>query len=490
MYSFFPLAEYQGNPLIEALPIIQDDVSLYEQFTVSQYCNPSERALPPHIRRKFLSRINNFIQPNCFFLEIFRAIEDAIFESYIPKNPLSTSTQHWLHYLKYDEMEIIPKGGILVGRSRGISIIGPSGIGKSTLLDRALAQYPQVIEHSNYKNEKICIKQIVWIKIDCPENLSITGLLTSILAEFDKITGSEDAMRSMRGASSIAKTSCEIERKFRIHFVGLLVIEEIQNLSIERKDARDQLMQFILNLMNRSGVPIVFVGNPEIKSLLQQKLKIARRAESGGVFLMDDIVGEEWDIFVEHLWRYQWTNPPTPYSAEFAKILGDLSTNIPDFAVRIFRKSQELLIGSENEKITPAALREAYGKACELSTIALQQRASYIANKSVPTIPDTFISDELKNMEENEKANKRQSRINQADQIPFNNSKTYIIPDINTIHHSELKSKIEAFRRDSCRYPSKIDPTVIQSCSASNNMMEELIASGLMLKDSPLFLGR
>src|SRR5699024_12722126 len=49
-----------------------------------------------------------------------------------------------------------------------LSIIGISGIGKTTAIERLLLMYPQVIKHEEYKGQPFNRTQIVWLKIDCP----------------------------------------------------------------------------------------------------------------------------------------------------------------------------------------------------------------------------------------------------------------------------------------------------------------------------------
>ncbi|MEI2614896.1 MAG: ATP-binding protein [Methylotenera sp.] len=55
--------------------------------------------------------------------------------------------------------------------ARSLSLIGCSGSGKSTTLNRILATYPQVIFHEKYN-----FTQIVYLKLDCPHDGSLKNL--------------------------------------------------------------------------------------------------------------------------------------------------------------------------------------------------------------------------------------------------------------------------------------------------------------------------
>ena len=48
-----------------------------------------------------------------------------------------------------------------------LSIIGISGIGKTTAIERLSLMYPQVIKHETYEGQSFNRTQIVWLKIDC-----------------------------------------------------------------------------------------------------------------------------------------------------------------------------------------------------------------------------------------------------------------------------------------------------------------------------------
>lgn len=374
MYSESFIPEHQRNPLIEALPPIIDDTELVRKLSSRQSVSDQERNLPGHLRKKFLARIGNFIEPSVLYVEVFRAIEDAILAGYTPKNPFSPTTQSFLHDLHYDRAVQAPSTGRFRPKGSSITIVGPSGAGKTYMVERILEFFPQRIVHDEYRGKELNLEQIVWLKINCPENLSLSGLISSILLQLDILTGSDESTKSLRKAEAIAKASVSIEQKFKWHFVGLLVIDEIQNLNLNNEKLRAVFLQFILVLINRTGVPVVFLGNPEVFEIFSASLKNARRAESGGVFKVDDPSLEKWTMFAEHLWKYQWTNPTTPFSFELSEQLRRLTTGLPDFAVRTFREAQNLVIGTSNEVISEAVLNEAFHRACFLSSSALSER--------------------------------------------------------------------------------------------------------------------
>jgi hypothetical protein len=65
-----------------------------------------------------------------------------------------------------------------------LTLIGPSGIGKTTNLINILNLYPQVIIHPDYS-----VYQLVWLKVDCPHAGSLKGLCTDIFLAADRLLG-------------------------------------------------------------------------------------------------------------------------------------------------------------------------------------------------------------------------------------------------------------------------------------------------------------
>ncbi|MEI4920232.1 ATP-binding protein, partial [Klebsiella pneumoniae] len=109
----------------------------------------------------------------------------------------------------------------------------------------------------------------------------------------------------------------QIEARIKSSFLGILVIDEMQNLNLAKTGGADRLLGFIHNLVNNLGIPILFCANPPFNQLLSRTLKAARRAESNGYF---DVVLMEndgvWELFIEELWELQWTNVRTPLTVE------------------------------------------------------------------------------------------------------------------------------------------------------------------------------
>ena len=74
-----------------------------------------------------------------------------------------------------------------------------------------------------------------------------------------------------------------------------------------------------------------------------------------------------WNAFIDQLWQYQWTNVYTELTEELNNVLHSLSVGNTDMASRTYREAQRLVIGSDDERITPETLSAGNAVACGLS---------------------------------------------------------------------------------------------------------------------------
>lgn len=361
------LPEHNDNPFILALPKKKSDSEVIEALSFYPEIGCVTTISEPHIRKDFLVRLEQLVQPMPEYLNTFRFIERALKQSYSSKNPFSPSTMSYLHYLNYNDLRTQPSTGAFNAKGTAISIIGESGIGKSIMLERILSYYPQVIQHKKFKGKDLNLNQILWLKVDCPHDGGLKGLCHSILNRLGECTGI-----NYKPDREVATLQDQIEVLLRSNFVGVLVIDEVQRLTLAKTGGAGKFLSFIVKLINTSGIVIVFCGNPELSNLFKREFRNARRAESGGYIEMRKMQEDMWDIFIEELWYLQWTSKKTPLTPKLRKKLYFLSDGIVDIAVRTFKEAQEIVIGSSSEIIDEDILDKAHQRACPLTKDLMQ----------------------------------------------------------------------------------------------------------------------
>jgi len=365
-YHSAVLPEHKGNPFIEALPEKIADKDLLELFSNYPAWDESHRLQPANVRIEYTTRIKALRQPLSIYLDCFLAIESAIKQGYSSKNPFSATTAQYLHYPVDDKPSIAPHSGFFQPKGDGLTLIGESGVGKTSMLEQVLHCFPQVIEHKSYKRKAMQYSlQVVWVKVDCPHNSSVRDLCEEIISTLDSVSNHKVTTPQ----KTIGKLIRQIEQKIKSSFLGILVIDEMQRLTFKRTGGENNLLSFLHSLVNKLGVPIFFCGNPPFDTTLSKQFKAARRAESGGYFVMNSLERNDplWENFLRELWDMQWTNQETRLTEELNQRMFDLSLGNLDLAHRIYKKAQCLIIGTGNEEITTGVLEEGCRLACALT---------------------------------------------------------------------------------------------------------------------------
>lgn len=367
LYTKAILPEHQGNPFIEALPQKQSAKDLMEFFAYYPEVDEEIRYhSDPLVREEYTQRLKSLRQPLPIYYDCFRAIETAIKAGYSSKNPFTPTTAQFLHYPVDERPEIEPRTGFFEAKADSITLKGESGVGKTSMLEQLLNYFPQIIEHDIYQGQQMeFTHQVVWIKVDCPNNSSVRELCEEILSMIGSALG-----EVTKPEPTIPKLMRQIEQKIKSSFLGLLVIDEMQRLVFKRTGGENNLLNFLHSLVNKLGVPLLFCANPPFDKTLAKTLKAARRAESGGYFEMEPLKRDSqgWDYFVHELWDLHWTNVTTDLTDDLNNKLFELSVGNLDMAHRIYRDAQRLVIGSGDERITEAVLEQAYATSCGLSS--------------------------------------------------------------------------------------------------------------------------
>jgi len=476
-YTKCPIKAFQGNPLIEALPPIISDAELIKKLVCMPEVDDDTRKLPSELRRTALVELESFTYPLSEYIEFTRRIESALYRGYSSKNPLLPTFNHYLHYLEPDETPVQPISGRFESRPTGMSIVGPSGAGKNWMFERVLNLYPQLILHKEYKGKGLSIQQIVWLKVECPEDGSLVTFALNFLSAIDDIVGTNefnDAVSKRINKGVVAK---KVERLSRLYSIGVIVIDEFSNLRLPKKTTVDNvptLHKLILNLMNGSGVPIVFCGNPEMLDVMQLTLKTARRAENGGVITLGQLHPDVWKAMSKRLWKLQLTNEITPWNRSLSDVLYQASRGLAEFAVRGFLEAQRLVIGTGDERLTDTAIRTGVAQAIEFSNKLLDYSVAqnmidgnWVPNQGVKPNDTSSANNNDVTISCRKNASKRNVELN----------------DPYRPQHPEFYDVLNQMRYNSSLVPSDSKPALIRDAGEEDDLMRYLIEQNVILDD-------
>lgn len=356
------IEEYRGNPFIEALPPIYSKDEVVDKLVVYPNYNSKERMLDSHLRVHMVQRLFQCFQPLQVHLDLESRISRVIRQGYLARNPFrpeyAASLQDGYRMIQNLNLDLCSNKRFRT-TAAGFTIIGVSGMGKTTAVNRILATMPQIIVHSQYRGVKFSMCQLVWLKLDCPYDGSIKGLCMEFFSKVDSLLGTNYYKKHVSGRHTVDSMLSIMSQVARHTGLGMLVIDEIQHLKQAKSGGSEKMLNFFVTLVNTIGVPVVLIGTTKAMSVLQSEFRQARRGAGQGDMVWERLKKDSnWDLLMGALWDYQWTKKEVPFTPEISDIMYEESQGIIDIAVKLYAMAQIKAIYSGIEEVNAGLIKQ------------------------------------------------------------------------------------------------------------------------------------
>lgn len=352
IYKPATLPEHRGNPLIEALPPFQEAKEYFAEFARRPHFSDGDWTLPIADRMLAVMRLGSYLEPLPSHFEVVDAFGTIIRAGYAPRRPHDHAYRKSQNTFYRESMEghLCPIGETGQSTAPGFGLFGISGSGKTTVAERALSFLPHLLRHP--ERPELGFIQVVYLKVDCPKDGSLKQLLLTIIAKLDYLLGTAYVAEAGRGRTA-DELILFVAKKLADHYVGTLVIDEIQNLLAARGATQQEMINFMVSLSNEVKVPVVVIGTPRAFDALKGALREARRVGDHGAIIWDAFQNDrEWKYFLDALWTYQWTGKPVQLTKQLSTCIFNLTQGIPALAVRLFQLAQIRAMADRSEKLT------------------------------------------------------------------------------------------------------------------------------------------
>ena len=344
-----------GNELISALSIIPE----YDETICQQ--NQAVRLMA-------LSDLYQIYIPSQMSLEIYSKLYLALLRSMQKKGTQLAIKQRYENYRAIQQQSY---SGIL-GGSDSFTIIGTSGIGKSSAISRAISL---ITENRIIETDKPYTKIIPCLIVQCPFDSSVKGLLLEILRKVDEELGTDHYIHAVKSRASTTDMLIGAVSSIALNNIGMLVVDEIQNV-VNSKNGKS-LIGALTQLINNSGISICMVGTPESTVFFEQAMQLARR--SVGLQYTTMNYDEYFQSFCKIIFKYQFLKNRTEITAAITEWLYEHSAGVISVVVSLIHDAQEIAILTGKEVLNLDTLNEAYQQ--RLSLLHGYIQPSVIQNK-------------------------------------------------------------------------------------------------------------
>ena len=325
-----------GNELISALSIIPE----YDKTI----CHQNQA-----VRLMALSDLYQIYIPSQMSLEIYSKLYLALLRSMQKKGTQMAIKQRYENYKAIQQQSY---SGIL-GGSDSFTIIGTSGIGKSSAISRAISL---ITENCIIETDKPYTKIIPCLIVQCPFDSSVKGLLLEILRKVDEELGTDHYIHAVKSRASTTDMLIGAVSSIALNNIGMLVVDEIQNV-VNSKNGKS-LIGALTQLINNSGISICMVGTPESTVFFEQAMQLARR--SVGLRYTTMKYDEYFQSFCKVIFKYQFLKNHTEITAAITEWLYEHSAGVVSVVVSLIHDAQEIAILTGKEVLNLDTLNEAY----------------------------------------------------------------------------------------------------------------------------------
>ena len=340
--------------LIKQMPEMLSGKELYEKLADIPAYDETMREKSQTERFMALSTLYDIYLPSEMSIEIYSKLYLALLRSLQKKGTHAAVKQLYQNHKTIMQRE--SRG--IIGGSDSFSIVGCSGIGKSSAINRAISI---ITDNKMIEMENPPVRIIPCLIVQCPWDASVKSLLLEILRKSDDLLETNYYGNALK-ARATTDVLIGIVSQVALQHIGLLIIDEIQNCVAARNGK--YLVAMLTQLINSSGVSIGMIGTPDTLSLLETAFQLARR--SLGLQYNTLSNDEYFSGFCKLLFKYQFLKNNTEITQQIIDWLYEHSGGVTSVVVSLIHDAQEIAILTGYETLDIVMLNQAYDQRLQL----------------------------------------------------------------------------------------------------------------------------
>lgn len=359
--------------IIDDLPRMKSGDELIAELKILPEYDPEICNADAPMRLMALSDLYRIYLPSQMSLEIYSKLYLALLRSMQKKGTKLAVQQQNQNYRAIMQQEY---SGIM-GGSDSFTIIGTSGIGKSSAISRAINM---ITENRVIEAENLYTQIVPCVIVQCPFDSSVKGLLLEVLRKVDEVLDSKYYQNALRARATTDMLIGSVSQ-VALNHIGMLVVDEIQNVTNSKNGK--SLIGALTQLINNSGISICMVGTPESTRFFESAMQLARR--SVGLQYTTMSYDTYFQQFCKVMFSYQYTQQKTEITDGILEWLYEHSAGVTSVVVALIHDAQEIAILNGKEVLNLESLNAAY-----------EQRLSLLHGYIQPSIPQAKQTSKIK----------------------------------------------------------------------------------------------
>ncbi|MCB7319890.1 ATP-binding protein [Lacrimispora sp. 210928-DFI.3.58] len=326
---------YDGNPDICALPKPYGFQAMCAVNTkLIEYDADKIKTMPLWEQRLELLKIKQLRFPMEWHDDLDNSVASALLSSYSSRK--LAINEFMDDFEMKQDIKSATKSGIS-GSVQGLSVIGPSGVGKSCGIELITAKYPRAIFHQ-FPRLGYSYVQIPIILVTASANSNMGALYLSIASQIDDILGTGDMHLKRIRTLNLGRMVEVIKAYINRYHVGMIIIDEAQ--LIDYATNKQASFETMLTITASTGVALGIVGTEETMNKWGELLRIHRRF--GTRIKADSYCSDKNYLrnIIKRIWKYQWVTPKMELTVGIIDTLVEESLGSIDMLTSIFMMMQ------------------------------------------------------------------------------------------------------------------------------------------------------
>jgi len=197
---------------------------------------------------------------------------------------------------------------LIESRAMGYTVVAQTGMGKTTHMLSLLKNYPQVIHHWEYNARSLVCVQITYLVLRCPHDGTLKSLCLQFFEQIDTKIGTAYYKQAV-GVRGIAPMVMLMKTVATQVSLGLLVIDELQNLGVAKGATAELMLSLFSDILEKVGVSLFVLATPAVQPVLEAGVRNIRKLTSSGDLVIEPVKAgsQQWKTYTEIYWQYNFT---------------------------------------------------------------------------------------------------------------------------------------------------------------------------------------